>query len=98
MYNELEKYYKKNSRQIKTRKIVTIAYSAIITIILIIDSITPGSFIVKTSISLILIMLTTAITAIMTKHYHREPSKISSNYSSHCSRPTNYLFHHQILL
>lgn len=83
MYEDLEKYYKKNSREIKTRKTVTILYSVVIAIILIINTITPGNLIIKTTISLGLIILATIIATILAQYIivykTNRPKKQSAN-------------------
>ncbi len=63
MFKNLEKYYKKNSQQIKFRKKVISIYLLIIVSFLIINSVTPGDPVVKTAIFLSLVIIITVLTA-----------------------------------
>lgn len=82
MHEDLEKYYKKNSREIKIRKAITISYSVAIAIILIINSITPGNLILKTIISLGLTILATIIAAIVTQYIITQKTNHPKNQSA----------------
>ena len=72
MYHELEKYYKQNSNQIKTRKNTTIIYVVLIIAILIINSLTPGKWFVKTILSLISVFFVTIITALLSQYITKQ--------------------------
>lgn len=99
MYEDLEKCYKKNSREIKTRKTITILYSVAIAIILIINSITPGNLIIKTIISLGLTILATIIAEIVTQYIitqktnHPKNQSINNDYAM----VKQYLRQHNLL-
>lgn len=72
MYHELEKYYKQNSNQIKTRKITTTIYIILIIIILIINSLTPGKWFIKTILSLFSVFFVTVITAFLSQYITKQ--------------------------
>ena len=99
MYEDLEKYYKKNSREIKTRKAVTILYSVAIAIILIINATTPGDLVLKTTIILGLIIIATIIATIVTRyiitHKIKRPKKQSTN--NDYAMVKQYLRQHNLL-
>lgn len=99
MYEDLEKYYKKNSREIKTRKAITILYSVAIAIILIINSITPGNLILKTIISLGLTILATIIAAIVTQYIVTQKTNHPKNQSTNNDYAVvkQYLSQHNLL-
>lgn len=99
MYEDLEKYYKKNSREIKTRKAVTILYSVAIAIILIINAITPGNLFLKTIISLELTILATIIAAIVTQYIITQKTNHPKNQSTNndYTMVKQYLHQHNLL-
>ena len=85
MYNELEKYYKRNSNQIKARKTATIIYATLVIIILVINSLTPGEWFLKTALSLLLVLSATIITALFTRRTIKQngSNTLKSNRTAH---------------
>ena len=99
MYEDLEKYYKKNSREIKTRKAVTILYSVAIAIILIINATTPGDLVLKTTIILGLIIIATIIATIVTRYIITQKTNHPKNQSTNndYAMVKQYLRQHNLL-
>ncbi len=83
MFDNLEKYYKKNSQQIKFRKRVVSVYALIIASFLVINSVTPGDPVVKTIIFLSLVIIITIITAkislLLITHDNKKRGEVDSS-------------------